>query len=64
MKQTSQSVNSKTQQKITWDLILYCVKSEWFYSIQIWSLKQHFIHENPSRDALNHHKICEIAIWA
>ena len=41
MKQTSHPVNSKTQQKITW-LILYCVKSDWFYSIQIWSLKSIF----------------------
>ena len=33
--------NSKTQQKITY-LLLYCVKSDWFYSIQIWSLKTIF----------------------
>ena len=41
MKQTSHPVNSKTQQKITY-IILYLVKSDWFYSIQIWALKRIF----------------------
>ena len=53
--------NSKTQQKITY-LLLYCVKSDWFYSIQIWSLKKHFICENCSKDTLNCSKLCGIAM--
>ena len=42
-------------------LVLYCVQSDRFYSIQIWSIKQYFICENRSQDVLNHHKLCEIA---
>ena len=53
--------NSKTQQKITY-LLLYCVKSDWFYSIQIWSLKKCFICENRSKDTLNCSKLCGITM--
>ena len=49
------------QQKITY-LILYCVKSDWFYLIKIWSLKQYFICENRSKDALNCCEVCEIVM--
>ena len=38
-------------------LILHCVKSDWFYLIQIWSLKQYFIRENCSKIF-----VCEIAM--
>ena len=61
MKQTSRPINSKMQQKITY-LILYCVKSDSFYLIQIWSLKQYFICENRSKDALNCCEVCEIVM--
>ena len=43
-------------------LILYCIKSDSFYFIQTWSLKQYFIRENRSKDALNHHELCEITM--
>ena len=32
---------------------MYRAKSDWFYSIQFWSLKQYFICENRSKHALN-----------
>ena len=41
LKQTSHTVNIKMQQKITY-LILCCVNSDWFHSIQIWALKTIF----------------------
>ena len=42
--------------------MLYCDKSDWFYSIKFDHLKQYFIRENRSEEALNHYKLCEIAI--
>ena len=41
------TVKQKNQQKNTTYLILYCVKLDWFYSIQIWELKTIFHQWKP-----------------
>ena len=61
MKQTSHSVNSKMQQKITYSICTMSSQIDFIqYKFDHW--KQYFIRENRSKDTSKHCELCEIAI--